>query len=241
MLTPAAHGLEYFLSPLSEEAFFADCFDRRWVHVPAGERAKSNMFPVDALEEELRRRRPWDQKRDGAPTYLRLLRDGRVGKPVTSLNEVIAGCHEGMSLVLNSVHETVTEIAEACEVLERAFGVAASANVYFSPPRSQGFDVHVEALGSRRAEVDVGRRRHPEGPLEHLARLGDLGHRLVHRVEHQAHALVAARDHLVERRDRLADAPVAEQAQVGRGAVSLLVPGSPPSQLLLQRVDRKHV
>ncbi|RZO52630.1 MAG: hypothetical protein EVA89_31645 [Sandaracinaceae bacterium] len=144
MLNPDENGLDFFLAPLSQETFFGEHFDRSWVHIPAESHRRLNLFPLDSLEEELRRRRPWDQKRDGAPTYLRLLRDGRVGKPVTSLNEVIAGCHEGMSLVLNSVHETVTEIAEACEVLERAFGVAASANVYFSPPRSQGFDVHVD-------------------------------------------------------------------------------------------------
>ncbi|HVA33697.1 MAG TPA: cupin domain-containing protein [Candidatus Baltobacteraceae bacterium] len=143
-------------------SFTAHYYERRWLHVERNDSAYfSSVYDVEAFENGLFTAARFaehaiglarSEKPPPAPSDLRRTasksrrEDPRPRREGSSqpldLRALAEAFESGCSLILNEAFAFTPSLNAFCAALERELGFVVRANVYFSPPNAQGFDLH---------------------------------------------------------------------------------------------------
>ena len=146
--------LDDLLAPIDVDTFFR----QRWEQMPLvvsrdDERHYGDLFSSRDLDAVICHSRPhfdaaaFDAAAARATTYLRgLLDPPPSGSPgdQPSIAELRQHYEQGKSLVVMAMHERWPAVAELCRQLEAVFRSPVHANLYLTPPGSQGFAAHFD-------------------------------------------------------------------------------------------------
>lgn len=164
--------LEHLLAPMTPAAFFEDHWDKRPLVVPGVAGRFARLFGSRDLPSLLRIQRPKPPEGmlviKGSEHYARRWTEAD-GKP--KLDQVHAAWREGYTLVVNKLDELWQPVADFAAGLEEALHHSVAINLYFTPPRSQGFVPHYDVMDVFILQIEGAKAwevREPvlEAPLE---------------------------------------------------------------------------
>ncbi|MBV8151580.1 MAG: cupin-like domain-containing protein [Candidatus Eremiobacteraeota bacterium] len=149
--------LEWLLQPFTIDEFFGSYYERAPLHIARDRTAYyTEYFSLGEFERVLCGAEIAGDDllvyKDGMPArpeaYLR--RNGRTGKEgdaervIIDPDRVCALFARGCSIVIDTLRAYSEPVAALCRGLEAFFGHRVNANLYFTPPKSQGFSVHYD-------------------------------------------------------------------------------------------------
>ena len=183
------------LSPISEEEFFREYYDRKPLHIPGPLEKLRPVLTWSGLTELLDRTAIWTDR------TLRLMRDREPIPPLAYCVEAVDGggapvlrpeaarvmawLRDGASLILNDIDTLMPALAAVADALEQALNGKAQANLYCSSARRQAFfsqyDTHdVYALhleGEKTWRLYENRMPHPVRHRDFLSSGADFDRR----------------------------------------------------------------
>jgi ribosomal protein L16 Arg81 hydroxylase len=128
--------LRQLLEPLGEEDFFESYWQQRVCHIPRNDPARfAAVFSMKNLEEVLP---------SGDPPAKPLLYaiDGRAPRGSAAVADLYQTYRSGSTIKIDHVHRRFKPLNRLCRDLEACFHCSVGANVYLTPPGSQGFRTH---------------------------------------------------------------------------------------------------
>lgn len=143
------------LAPLTVADFFADYWERQFLHLARADAAHyADVLTVADLDAH------WQSEQVAAAfvnvvkaqTPIELARWTRVESSpigesvrVAEPEKLFALFQEGATLVVNRAHRAIPRLSEFCHALTQELAIHARANVYITPPHAQGFERHYDA------------------------------------------------------------------------------------------------
>lgn len=67
-----------------------------------------------------------------------------VVKTTIRSSQIFEQFYQGVTLILNAAEKTISRLAEACRAIEQETSIRVQANIYITPPNSQGFKMHYD-------------------------------------------------------------------------------------------------
>jgi hypothetical protein len=142
------------LSPIDGDMFFRQHWELAPLHVSRDEPQRYGaVFTRGDVDQLIAYTRPrfqnpsaFDGQSAGRPTYLRGVLSGQPAAPQfePGLADLRAAYDQGQSVVIMSMHHRWPAIARLCRGLEAVFHCPVHANLYLTPPGSQGFSAHYD-------------------------------------------------------------------------------------------------
>ena len=139
--TPGAATLRWLLEPVGEDEFLASWWQQRACHIPCNDRTRfAKVFSMKNLEEVL----PWqDSPSPGGPSpALVYAIDSRAPRPHRNAPDLYQTYRDGATVKIDHIHRRFQPLNRLCRDLETWFHCSVGANVYLTPPASQGFRTH---------------------------------------------------------------------------------------------------
>jgi ribosomal protein L16 Arg81 hydroxylase len=139
-------SLEQLLSPIDSESFFQDYWETQPLIIPRNETGYyQQLFSVEAIDSVLLCSR-------FQPSDIRVVANQQEMLPAKyfkeegslNLNQLYKAYHEGHTLVVNGLQRFWQPLAIFCQGLQDFLNHAIVANLYFSPPQSQGLKPHYD-------------------------------------------------------------------------------------------------
>jgi lysine-specific demethylase/histidyl-hydroxylase NO66 len=165
--------LERLLDPMTPAAFFAEYWDQRPVVVPGHAGRFAGLFASRDLPSLLRIQRPRPPEGmlviKGSEHYARRWTEAD-GTP--RLDQLHAAWREGYTLVVNKLHELWQPVADFSAGLQAALHHPVAVNLYFTPPRSQGFLPHYDVMDAFILQLEGAKAWEVRAPVRE-APLGD--------------------------------------------------------------------
>lgn len=142
------------IAPLSVEDFFANYWEKRYVHNRHDDPGYfNNVLSIADIDAFL-------SQQNLMPEGLRLLKNGKDVDPdewtkaETLMNGTIKTSarpddlfkwfHDGSTIIINSAEKGIPGLAAACRAFEQEMKIVVQANIYITPPHSQGFHIHYD-------------------------------------------------------------------------------------------------
>ena len=154
-MPPLSLQLEDLLRPIAPETFFRDSWEKSPAIIARGaEGHYAGLFSLRDLDQLIAFSRPKFADRSGfesapptRPTYVRgLLADQPLMTPVANpgIADLRRVYDQGQSVVLMGLQQRWPSVARLCRNLEAEFHCPVHANLYLTPPGSQGFAAHYD-------------------------------------------------------------------------------------------------
>jgi ribosomal protein L16 Arg81 hydroxylase len=142
------------VAPLTVEDFFANYWEKQYVHNRHDDVGYfNNVLSIADIDAFL-------SQQNLMPEGLRLLKEGKDVDPEewtkaeTLMNGVIKTSvrpdelfkwfHDGATIIINSAEKGIPGLAKACRTFEQEMKIVVQANIYITPPHSQGFHIHYD-------------------------------------------------------------------------------------------------
>jgi ribosomal protein L16 Arg81 hydroxylase len=166
-------GFDEVIAPLGREAFAADYWTKKFLHLTGPKGRFTALLPWDELNDILEWHCPPQPQlrlfQEGVMVDLRRYIDGPVGALHLNAGGLIAALGQGASMVLDTVHEVSPRVADLAEAMGTALGCNCIANLYAGWRAQRAFDVHWDAQevivlqlsGRKRWQVFAPTRLHP--------------------------------------------------------------------------------
>lgn len=142
------------VAPLTVEDFFANYWEKQYVHNRHDDPGYfNNVLSIADIDAFL-------SQQNLMPEGLRLLKEGKDVDPdkwtkaETLMNgtiktsvrpdELFKWFHEGATIIINAAEKGIPGLAAACRAFEQEMKIVVQANIYITPPHSQGFHIHYD-------------------------------------------------------------------------------------------------
>ena len=173
-------SLQKLVGALPIEQFFVDYWEQRALLVrgsgsPALGELSRTLFSFDHVDQLLS---------VGGPRFRDFIRMSRGGHPIPrddysvvrtdglvdfNVEKVLSLYADGATITINRAHQCSSELAALCSDLSRELQAHVNANVYITPPNSQGFAVHSDTHDVFLLQVEGRKRWRIQETLEYLA------------------------------------------------------------------------
>jgi ribosomal protein L16 Arg81 hydroxylase len=173
-------SLQKLVGALPIEQFFVDYWEQRALLVrgsgsPALGELSRTLFSFDHVDQLLS---------VGGPRFRDFIRMSRGGHPIPrddysvvrtdglvdfNVEKVLSLYADGATITINRAHQCSSELAALCSDLSRELRAHVNANVYITPPNSQGFAVHSDTHDVFLLQVEGRKRWRIQETLEYLA------------------------------------------------------------------------
>lgn len=151
----SAPAFDRIISPVGCDEFFRVYWEKQFLSV---RRETPDYYAYALTASEIDR---YLQIQHIAPDYLRVLKGGEFCSPdqwtdvyqriagnstqrVVNVRKLLELFHSGATLVINSGETAMPSLIDLCRALEYEFKHAVQANIYITPPQSQGFEPHLD-------------------------------------------------------------------------------------------------
>jgi ribosomal protein L16 Arg81 hydroxylase len=142
------------IAPVSIEDFFLTFWEKRFLHVKQGQPGYfSNILSPGDVDDFLSRQNlsadgiKLMKKGERIPAYewtkQETLLDGTVINVVNN-EKLFKLFDSGATIIINSAHKAIPNLADACSAFEQEMKIRVQANIYITPPHSQGFAMHYD-------------------------------------------------------------------------------------------------
>lgn len=138
------NGLEKLVYPMSSKEFFERVHEERWHHYIEELEGLTELFNSSHLEEYLYTARPWMVPGDNELMCAKFPEKGFIPK-VHSMEEVLMHYANGYTIILNTAQLRWKPISKICSELSNDVFGRVGANIYLTPPNSQGFKAHYDS------------------------------------------------------------------------------------------------
>jgi ribosomal protein L16 Arg81 hydroxylase len=133
---PENATLRRLLEPIAEEEFFGSYWQQRACHIARNDATVfAKVFSLKNMEEVL-------PVHDPPPKALVYAIDSRAPRVSGHAPDLYRTWREGATVKIDHVHRRFRPLNSLCRDLEAFFHSSVGANVYFTPPASQGFRTH---------------------------------------------------------------------------------------------------
>lgn len=153
-MTHAPQNFAALIAPLSEDAFFADYFRQKPLHIRGGDTKLSAVMSWEILSRLLGQTGIWTQrslelahelKKLPASAYCRQGTDRDMrDNMLADMDRVMHWMKQGASLVCNDIASLTPELQQVATILEEAIGGKAQANLYCSWQAHPAFGTHFD-------------------------------------------------------------------------------------------------
>jgi ribosomal protein L16 Arg81 hydroxylase len=134
--TSKASPLRRLLEPLGDEDFFSTYWQQRPCHIPRNDRTVfADILSLKNIEEIL----PLPERPSPALVYAI---NGRAPRTSPNAPDLYQTYRDGSTIKIDHVHRRFKPLNGLCRGLEACFHCSVGANVYLTPPASQGFRTH---------------------------------------------------------------------------------------------------
>src|SRR4051812_3649642 len=136
--------LDWALHPADVSVFFENYYEQQPLLIPRGESGYySRLFSIEAVDRLI-----FDLDRD----EFRFTKHGEATPAgrikyfdrLANTDTIFAELRNGSTLILEGMHRRWPPLSLFCRDLEQVFGFDVQANVYLTPPHSQGFKPHFD-------------------------------------------------------------------------------------------------
>ncbi len=146
MLMDQNDAFSRLISPLSTDQFYASHYETLWKHFTDKQADLAGLFTSANLEEYLLKARPWavDDPWARAGMLVAKFPNGGSAPKVDSVEEFLELFSDGHTIVLQQAQKRWPKLAVFCNELSNLLRARIGANVYLTPPGSQGFKAHYD-------------------------------------------------------------------------------------------------
>lgn len=132
--------------PLAFEPFKKDIYEKVWHYFDNINTDLCSLFTSADLEEYLFQARPWDTDDPWVNSGVLCAKFPNGGNrvQVSTVEELLEKFANGHSIVLQQSQKRWKKISDFCSLLSEALNARVGANIYITPPNSQGFDAHYD-------------------------------------------------------------------------------------------------
>jgi hypothetical protein len=133
-------------SPLTTNMFFNTVYETRWEHFKDLSNDFCSLFQSSDLEEYLFKSRAWETADPWAKAGVLSAKFPNGGKKIkgASVEDVLALFADGHTIVLQQSQKRWKRLADFCNILSATLNARVGANIYITPPNSQGFTAHYD-------------------------------------------------------------------------------------------------
>ena len=173
-------SLRHLIGDLPVNQFFANYWELRYLFLPKAEAHSSEDFARSLLSFEQA-----DQILSvTGPRFRDFIRMSKGGEPIPrtefsavrhdglvdyDIEQVLKLYEEGATITLNRAHQSSAELAQLCGDLSGELVAHVNANVYITPPYSQGFSVHGDTHDVFLIQVEGRKKWKIQKELEYLS------------------------------------------------------------------------
>ncbi|MET0394539.1 MAG: cupin domain-containing protein [Chitinophagaceae bacterium] len=142
------------IAPLTVEDFFANYWEKKYVHNRHDDPGYfNNVLSIADIDTFL-------SQQNLMPEGLRLLHKGKDVPPYewtksetlmngtarvsASPEKMLKWFYDGSTIIINSAEKGIPGLAAACRAFEQEMKIVVQANIYITPPHSQGFHIHYD-------------------------------------------------------------------------------------------------
>lgn len=142
------------IAPLTVEDFFANYWEKQYIHNRHEDAGYfNNVLSIADIDTFL-------SQQNLMPEGLRLLHKGKDVPPYewtkseTLMNgtarisaapdKMLKWFYQGATIIINSAEKGISGLAAACRAFEQEMKIVVQANIYITPPHSQGFHIHYD-------------------------------------------------------------------------------------------------
>lgn len=138
--------ISQLFSPLGSTSFFNSIYEKAWQYLDDDDNQLCSLFTSADLEEYLFASRVWDTDDPwgNAGVLCAKYPNGGTRVKVTTVEEMLSKFADGHTIVLQQSQKRWKKIADFCAQLSRVFNARIGANIYITPPKSQGFTAHYD-------------------------------------------------------------------------------------------------
>ncbi len=173
-------SLEMLIGELPAENFFSEVWEKKHLLV----RASSNAQFTDILDRLFSFEHADQLLSVSGPRFRNFIRMTKDGRPIPNdqfsmeredgletykPGKIIQLYREGATITVNRAHQCSTELARLCGDLSRELKAHVNANVYITPPQSQGFAVHSDTHDVFLVQINGTKRWKVQKNLEYLS------------------------------------------------------------------------
>lgn len=153
-MSDANLSLKALLSPVSEDSFFSEYWEKQSLHIPSVDPSRfGRVFSRQDVDQVIGYTRPkfndpsaFQNVPSPPVTYMRGVLAGQTpsGGFEPGLADLRESYDRGKSLVIMGMQHRWHAVASLCRALEAVFHCPVHANLYLTPPGSQGFAAHYD-------------------------------------------------------------------------------------------------
>jgi ribosomal protein L16 Arg81 hydroxylase len=142
------------IAPLTVEDFFVNYWEKQYVHNRHNDPGYfNNVLSIADIDAFL-------SQQNLMPEGLRLLKNGKdvdrdkwtktetmmhgAIKTMARPDDLFKWFHDGATIIINSAEKGIPGLAAACRTFEQEMKIVVQANIYITPPHSQGFHIHYD-------------------------------------------------------------------------------------------------
>ena len=144
-------SFEWLIDPIEPTTFFTEFYERKPLLIERGQSSKfESLLSIDAIDRYLSTATPCrpdvflvDAARELKPedySFPNSEQPGRIDLP--RAYQLFA---TGATISLSQLHDRLPSLAALCRAVEKTFSSHFQTNIYFSPPRAQGFKTHFDS------------------------------------------------------------------------------------------------
>jgi ribosomal protein L16 Arg81 hydroxylase len=144
-------SFEWLIDPIEPTTFFTEFYERKPLLIERGQSSKfESLLSIDAIDRYLSTATPCrpdvflvDAARELKPedySFPNSEPPGRIDLP--RAYQLFA---TGATISLSQLHDRLPSLAALCRAVEKTFSSHFQTNIYFSPPRAQGFKTHFDS------------------------------------------------------------------------------------------------
>ena len=144
-------SFEWLIDPIEPTTFFTEFYERKPLLIERGQSSKfESLLSIDVIDRYLSTATPCrpdvflvDAARELKPedySFPNSEQPGRIDLP--RAYQLFA---TGATISLSQLHDRLPSLAALCRAVEKTFSSHFQTNIYFSPPRAQGFKTHFDS------------------------------------------------------------------------------------------------
>lgn len=145
--------LSELIKPITKDKFFSEYWENKYLNINNNGLAIDKIINIDEISEligfENIRKNEIRMVKNGSiinkNQYLQYIKDSDEDI-IEEINadEVLAGFHNGQTIILESIHKRLSKLSILCRYLEKELNCNIRTNLYLTPPDSQGFLPHYD-------------------------------------------------------------------------------------------------